>query len=611
MCGIVGYVGTKNPIEVVVEGLKHLEYRGYDSAGLAHWDTGGFVNLRAIGKLRDGFLELVNGLSTANAAIGHTRWATHGGVTVENAHPHISQNGHVAIVHNGIVDNYNELRTWLEVKGYAFKSDTDSEVIAHLIEFYSQDKFGAVPAKTAIMSALKDIKGTYGLAILLADEPDTIYAARNGSPLLVARKDGEAFVASSANAIARHISSVIYLNDGELARVHGDEIAIWDSNWQDCQPQETKLDVSYEEIELGNFPHYMLKEIWEQPDAIQRCFGNRLRDSGPVLGGFNLQSHELATVRHLVLIGCGTSYHAGLTIRPLIEKYCGITCSVEIASEYACRSIIYRPDTLYVAISQSGETFDTIEAIKELQRKGAKVYGIVNVVGSSIARLCASGVYIHAGPEIAVASTKAFTTQLAALHMLCGMIARAQQMDALDGSMFSQELGRIPAQISSMLISLDLEKVKAEATRLAIAPYVLFLGRGTSHPVAMEGALKLREIAYVPCEAYPGGEMKHGPIAMLRKGTPVVAIVPDDKYKERMLANIKEVQARGADVLGIVTQGDAEAKLAVSSYIEIPRNSFSSFAAIIPLQLIAYYAALHLGHDVDKPRNLAKSCTTS
>lgn len=607
MCGIVGYVGSKNSIDVVVEGLKHLEYRGYDSAGIAYWDFGGFANIRATGKLRDGFLELVNGLSTSQASIGHTRWATHGGVSVENAHPHISQNGKVAIVHNGIVDNYKELRTWLEAKGYVFKSETDSEVIAHLIEHH----LNAADHKAAIANALRAIRGTYGLAILFSDEPEEIWAARNGSPLLVASNDDHGFVASSANAIARHTDRVVYLNDGEIARVRPYELAIWNSADEPCNIEPTKLDVAYEQIELGSFPHYMLKEIWEQPDAIQRCFGNRLRDSGPVLGGFNLQPDQLESIRHLVIIGCGTSYHAGLTVRPLIEKYCGITCSVEIASEYSCRSIIYRPDTLYVAISQSGETFDTIEAIKELQRKGAKVYGIVNVVGSSIARLCAAGVYIHAGPEIAVASTKAFTTQLAALHMLCGMIARAKQMGPLDGSEFSSELRRIPSQITELLNSLDLEKVKAEATRLAIAPYVLFLGRGTSHPVAMEGALKLREIAYVPCEAYPGGEMKHGPIAMLRKGTPVIAIVPNDKYKERMLANIKEVQARGADVLGIISRGDESTRANLSSCIEIPGNNFSSFAAIIPLQLIAYYAALHLGHDVDKPRNLSKTVTVS
>ncbi len=606
MCGIVGYTGPKDGTVIVFDGLERLEYRGYDSAGVAislkdsiyvHKSTG------RVNELRHGFNPVWGAHSTAT--IGHTRWASHGVVTHKNAHPHASKS--VSIVHNGVIDNANELKQRLRKEGYEFISETDSEVIAHLIDSH----FDGINPFEAIKLAVAELDGTYGIAVLFNGLPGIVGAAKNGSPLVIGIGDkGDWYVASDTSALVKHTNRFIYMEDGDIAILNKD-CDIYMNNWREVHDVE-QTDAY---AELGSYSDFMLKEIFEQPEAIRRCFSSRVSDTSCKLGGFNLTGDKLSGVRSVTIIGCGSSYHAGLVAKDYIEKWSGIPCFVELASEFALKTMIVDKSGLYLAISQSGETFDTIECIKELHKKGIKVYGIVNTVGSTIARLCGAGVYTHAGPEISVASTKAFTTQLAALFMFASMLGRSKNMNLAEGCSFSSELRALPTMLAAQLKRLDkvMEPMRDSIGEiLANAKYVLFLGRGPSYPIAMEGALKLKEIAYVPCEAYAGGEMKHGPIAMIEKDTPVICLVANDKHRTRMLANIAEVKARGAKIITVGVWAK-DLKDVSSTVWSIPAVSpqMVPFFMTVALQMFAYHAATVLGTDIDKPRNLAKSVTIS
>jgi glutamine---fructose-6-phosphate transaminase (isomerizing) len=607
MCGIVGYTGAKRvATSVVIDGLRRLEYRGYDSSGIAY-SFGDHVSVvKTVGRVeelaRKLYVEHEEHHEDAFACIGHTRWATHGGVTNENAHPHSSDR--VVIVHNGIIDNADELRRKLIDQGYHFVSQTDSEVIAHLIDFYLDDE-----PLDAITKALGDIHGTYGLAAIFNDYAEQIYVARNGSPLVIGVDvDGGHFVASDPLALAAYTNQIVYLEDGDIATISRDSLKMNRKR----EVQTVDLEDSFEA--KGDFDHFMLKEICEQPESIRRCFGGRIRKDVCKLGGIPLSPEFMGKATSVTIIACGTSYHAGLTVRDTIEELSGIPCRVEMASEFAHKRIIPDVSGICLVISQSGETYDTIESIKELHRKGCRVFGIVNVVGSSIARLCGSGVYIHSGPEISVASTKAYTGQLAALMMFASMLGRTRDMSKKEGRKFSAGLKALPGLLEPFVDRLSKSvDIKLLAELLANSPYVMFLGRGANYPVALEGALKLKEIAYIPCEAYPAGEMKHGPIAMIEDGTPVICINPEGPNRGRMLANMEEVKARGAYIISICSEGDTDIARLSDVTIHIPdvEPELSPFFSIVPLQLFAYHAAVYAENDVDKPRNLAKSVTVS
>ena len=609
MCGIVGYTGSKDSTRIVFDGLKRLEYRGYDSAGIAI-SLGGLTKNIHIHKATGRVEELQQKFNPvwgahAKAAIGHTRWASHGEVSHKNAHPHESKS--VTIVHNGVIDNAKELRKTLQKDGYVFISDTDSEVIAHLIDSYF-DEFNPFEA---LEMAVSDLNGTYGIAALFKSLPGLIGVAKNGSPLVIGIGDGsDYYIASDTSALVQHTNRFVYMEDGDIAILNRD-CDIYINNTRDVQ----RVEDTDAYADLGNFENFMLKEIYEQPEAIKRCFSSRVRDTSCKLRGFNLSLDQLSKVTSVTIIGCGTSYHAGLVVKDYIEKWAGIHCFVELASEFANKTILIDKTGLYLAVSQSGETFDTLECIKELHKKGVKVYGVVNTVGSTIARLCGAGVYTHAGPEISVASTKAFTTQLAALFMFASMLGRCKGMTLNDGFNLSLQLKNLPDLLRVLIQRLEKAEALVKNTiaqALAEAKYVLFLGRGSSYPIAMEGALKLKEIAYIPCEAYAGGEMKHGPIAMIEEGTPVICLVSNDKHRTRMLANIEEVKARGAKIITVGTWSQELKDLSDFNWslATVAPNCVPFFMAV-SLQMFAYHAANILGRDIDKPRNLAKSVTIS
>lgn len=620
MCGIIGYTGGRDTKDVLLDGLKRLEYRGYDSAGVAfngYIDNDGAHEEIYWAKSTGRIARLENVMAKTPwitfqgaAGIGHTRWATHGGVTHENAHPHTDNLHDVAVVHNGIIDNADALRKKLTEEGCVFRSETDSEVIPHLIASFRRQGLNEIGA---VRKALSLLRGTYGIAVIFRGGADLIVAARNGSPIVIGVGNGENFVASDVQAIAKYTNRVIYLEDGDIAAVTRYAVDVVRQSGDQANPNIESIDDIYAVEELGSFSSFMEKEIAEQPLSISRCFGGRImaEDGNCKLGGMNLSPADLATLSSVNIIACGTSYHAGLIGAAVIEKLARIPCRVEIASEFLGRSPIIDRKGIYVAISQSGETYDTIECIKEIQLKGGRTFGIVNVVGSTIARLCGSGVYIHAGPEIAVASTKAFTSQLAALMMFAVNISRCRDMTANIGRILCHDLKSIPTKIRGYMPLWSNTTKDIARKYIKDAKYVLFLGRGVSYPVALEGALKLKEISYVPCEAYAAGEMKHGPIAMIDKGTPVIVICPNDNQRTATISNIREVKARGAKVIAIHEDGDEEVARLSDESITIPHTieHFSPFLSVIPLQLISYHAAVLLGRDVDKPRNLAKAVT--
>jgi len=603
MCGIVGYVGKKKAVPVLVEGLKQLEYRGYDSAGVSVIGSG-IETVKATGKVA--VLENKLGGNDFGSMVGiaHTRWATHGKPSDRNSHPHGDCSGKISLVHNGIIENYRELRDLLVAKEHKFSSDTDSEVVAHLIEEFAKKlKF-----QDAVLAALNEIRGTYGLAILNSDEPEKIYAARLGSPLLLGVGKNENIVASDASAIVKYTDKVVYLDDGEMAVVGSDSYEVVTIKNKKIQKKIDTLDWSIEQAQKQGFDHFMLKEIFEQPEAVSNAMLGRLlvKEGMANLGGLKDVDERLKGINRIIISSCGTSYYAGLIGEYMLEEFAGIPVEVEYASEFRYRSPVIDKNT---AISQSGETADTLAAIREAKSKGALALGIVNVVGSTIARETDAGVYNIAGPEIGVASTKAFTSQLTILALLTLYLGRQRGMSEATGKKIASELKKIPKYIEGILSQKN--DIKKIAKKLDKYSNLLYLGRKYNFPIALEGALKIKEISYVHAEGYAAGEMKHGPIALIDKNFPSVFVVPKDSVYEKTISAIEEIKARGGKIIAIATEGDKEIAKLADEIIYIPKTleMLTPLVAVVPLQLLAYYVGIGKGYDVDKPRNLAKSVT--
>ena len=604
MCGIFAYLGPRQASTVLIDGLRRLEYRGYDSTGIAVKD--GSIQLhKKVGKVGD-LEKVLPAQIPGHIGIAHTRWATHGIVNDSNAHPHQSANGKVVIVHNGIIENTRQLRTSLTVQGVELQSDTDSEALAHVIEReLSIDN----DPENAVRRTLHLARGTWGLCVLFLDH-DVIVCARNGSPLIIGQGDDEMFVSSDPHALAPYTHRVVFLEDGEIATLTNKSMKLSTLKGKNFNPSITVLEEDWGVSELGDYPHYMLKEIYEQPDALRHCISGRLDRVGGNgrLGGLKLAPRDLAKVPHVRLLGCGTAYNAAEIGQIMIEKLARIPAVAHISSEFRHNDPVINPNALHFAVTQSGETADTLSAVKEIHLKGGSVFGVVNVVGSSIARECGKGVYIHSGPEQAVASTKAFSNMVAALSMFALQVGRSRATSKEQGKRLINGLQEIPHLIEEYLE--DQGPILEAVEMIKDAKCVLFLGRGISAPVAKEGALKLMEIAYIPCLAYPAGEMKHGPIALLEEGSPVIFIAPNDHVKVKTISAIHECKARGARVIVIHEKGD---DIALEADISIPippvHPLLSPLLTVIPMQLIAYHTALALGCNVDRPRNLAKSVT--
>jgi glucosamine--fructose-6-phosphate aminotransferase (isomerizing) len=606
MCGIVGYVGPRQASPILIDGLRRMEYRGYDSAGVAVLNGGGIKVRKAAGKLSALVDKLRTETPIGTVGVGHTRWATHGAPTTPNAHPHLDQSGRIAVIHNGIIENAAVIRKALEKRGHNFKSETDTEVLAHLIGAYYEGNL-----EQAVAGALWDIEGAYGIAVISSDEPNTLVAARNGSPLLVGVGDGEYFVASDASAILEHTRSVVYLDDGEMVVLTRDGYRVRNLTDTHVDKPVNQIEWDLATIERGGFSHFMLKEIFEQPESFTNTVrGHLLEDEGSArLRGLNMTDEQLNRFDRVIITACGTSWHAGLIGEYIFEEMARIPCEVEYASEFRYRNPIVDENTLVIAVSQSGETADTLAAIREARRRGARTIGLVNVVGSTIAREVQGGLYLRAGPEIGVASTKAFNSQVAALAMVALKMARLRTLSLLAGRQFIQALQALPAQIRSVLDRAP--EVEILADRFSTAHNALYLGRGVNFPVALEGALKLKEISYIHAEGYPAAEMKHGPIALIDENMPVVFIAPRDGVHGKIVSNIEEVKARGGKVIAIVTEGDAEISRLADAVFTIPatHDLLTPMLASVPLQLFAYYVAVRRGCNVDQPRNLAKSVT--
>jgi glucosamine--fructose-6-phosphate aminotransferase (isomerizing) len=609
MCGIVGYIGYRNAYPILIKGLKRLEYRGYDSAGIALMNHSTKIYKRK-GKVSDleDFVE--SGDITGTLGMGHTRWATHGEPNDVNAHPQASMNGIFAIIHNGIIENYSTLKTKLIDRGYSFTSETDTEVLANLIEYIYLK--GKVDAELAVRLALTKVIGAYGLVVMCSKEPEKMIAARKSSPLVLGIGDGEYFIASDATPIVEYTDRVIYLNNEDVAIISRDELILKTIRNDKLTPKIQKIDVGISEIEKNGYDHFMLKEIFEQPRSILDTFRGRVSQDKTSLhlGGLFGVKDQLVNAKRIVIIGCGTSWHAGMVGEYLFEDIARISVEVEYASEFRYRNPLIDKDDIVIAISQSGETADTLAAIQLAKDRGALVLGICNVVGSSISRETHAGVYMHAGPEIGVASTKAFTAQVTVLAMMAAMIG--YEKGVLEESRYHaliEELSRIPDKIEKVL--LHDKKFKLIAEQYQNATNFLYLGRGYSFPVALEGALKLKEISYIHAEGYPAAEMKHGPIALIDRNMPVVVIATNDKSYEKIVSNIQEVKARNGIVIAIVTEGDTTIKAMADHTLEIPEamEELTSLLSVIPLQLIAYHIAVLRGCNVDQPRNLAKSVT--
>jgi glucosamine--fructose-6-phosphate aminotransferase (isomerizing) len=612
----VGYTGPRQASRILVEGLKRLEYRGYDSAGIAVREddvTDGspgserkpIILIKKQGKIAELRKAVPKDLA-GHAGIGHTRWATHGAVNDINAHPHLDGSGKLAIVHNGIIENYVSLKEMLEKKGVVFVSETDSEVIAHLVAYLYRGDLEA-----AVKAALGQLKGTYGIAVMHADEPGRIVGARNGSPLVVGVGEGEMLLASDVTAMLAHTKRVVYLNDGEVVSMTPGDFRISDLADQAIDPKIDLVTWELGAIEKEGFSCYMEKEIFEQPESIERALSGRMDlEYGTVkFGGLNLSKKELLAIQRVRVIAAGTSWHAGLVGCHLFESIARLPAVSELASELRYRNPVVEPETLYFAVSQSGETADTLYAMREIQRRGGSVLGICNVVGSTIARESDGGVYVHSGPEIAVASTKAFTSQLAAFYLVAVALARMHDMSHHEGVRFLESLKAVPELVRKTLGLRD--HIQKIAKKYAQAKDFLFLGRGILYPIAMEGALKLKEISYIHAEGYAAGEIKHGPIALISPDTPSIFLVPNDHLREKTITSMKEIKARGGPVIAIAEEGDELVASIADDYIPVPRCDarFQPFTMVIPVQLFAYFCALELGRDVDQPRNLAKSVT--
>jgi len=606
MCGIVGYVGDRVATPMLIEGLKRLEYRGYDSAGVAIMNGKGVETRRAAGKIARLESAIAANPPQGTLGIAHTRWATHGPPNETNAHPHLSQNGKIAVVHNGIIENATTLKAGLEARGYVFKSDTDTEVLAHLIETAYAGNLEA-----AVIEALSQVDGTYGLAVISSDEKDKVVAARKGSPLLIGIGEGENFIASDASAILSHTRHVVYLDDGDIAVVTKDGYKVLDLESTVHEKPVTRIDWDLAQIERGGYPHFMLKEIFEQPTTVENTMRGRLilEEGFSKLGGLNISKDDLLAIDNIIITACGTSWHSALIGEMMIEELCRIPVEVEYASEFRYRNPIVTPRTLCIVISQSGETADTLAAMREAKRRGARTLGLVNVVGSTIAREDDGGIYLHAGPEIGVASTKAFTSQVVALALFTLKLARLRDLSVARGREIAQALADLPAQIQSILDRA--EEIEALAEEFKRASNFLYLGRGYNFPAALEGALKLKEISYIHAEGYPAAEMKHGPIALIDEMMPVVCIAPHDSVFDKITSNIQEVKARKGKVIAITTRDEPSLAGKLDYEFRIPEtvDLLTPILASVPLQLLAYYIAVKRGCNVDQPRNLAKSVT--
>ncbi|HBL74415.1 MAG: glutamine--fructose-6-phosphate aminotransferase [Bacteroidetes bacterium GWF2_42_66] len=610
MCGIVGYIGDKNVYPILIGGLQRLEYRGYDSAGIAIFNEDLKV-YKCKGKVSDLENYVASKDVHGTVGMGHTRWATHGEPNDTNAHPHTSMNGNFVLVHNGIIENYAEIKSDLIKKGIVFKTETDTEVLCNLIEFY-YEKGENVSAELAVRMALSKIVGAYGIVVFCKNEPDKLIAARKGSPLVVGIGRGEYFLASDATPIVEYTDSMIYLNDEDVAIVSKDGLTLKTIQNDPVAFKVTKVDLSIGDLEKGNFEHFMLKEIFEQPKTIADTFRGRIKadQSDIVLGGLIDVFPKLLAADRIIIIGCGTSWHAALVGEYMIEEYARIPVEVEYASEFRYRKPILGEKDVVIAISQSGETADTLAALKMAKEMGATILGVCNVVGSSISRETDGGVYTHAGVEIGVASTKAFTAQVTVMIMLALKLAKEKGTIApeLYGSLI-RDLAEVPGKVKSILVKHP--HIKEIAEKYKDAVNALYLGRGYLFPVALEGALKLKEISYIHAEGYAAGEMKHGPIALVDTNLPVVVVAAKDSYYEKIVSNIQEVKARKGNIIAVVTEGDSHLKEMCNDVFEIPKShpAIAPLLAIIPLQLFSYYIAVLRGCNVDQPRNLAKSVT--
>jgi glucosamine--fructose-6-phosphate aminotransferase (isomerizing) len=621
MCGIVAYVGKKLAQPLLIEGLKRLEYRGYDSAGIAVIDAHKKLHIRrAVGRISvlENSLNHTDKLPKAHIGMAHTRWATHGAPTECNAHPHMDDNGNIALVHNGVIENYVALKQFLTEKGHTFSSQTDTEVLAVLIaDIYAELKIknhlpaGASLLQRAVQGALRQVEGTYGIAVICKDEPDTLVVARKGSPLILGVGKDEFIAASDASAIVEHTTQVIYLNDNEMAVLRPTGLTTVTIDDADVNPVYSQLEHKLEAYELGNYEHYMLKEIFEQPVAVENCLRGRAeaKEGRIVLGGLSEFTRQLLHAKRFILTGQGTAWHAGLLGDYLMEDLAKVVTECTYASEFRYRNPIVEDGTVLIAISQSGETADTLAALREGRDKGALCLGVVNSVGSTIAREVDGGIYLHAGPEIGVASTKAFTCQCVVLTMLALYLGRRKYMSQSQCSEIIDGLNAIPSQMKTVLEQSS--AIKDIALKFCDKENWLFLGRGYHYPVALEGALKLKEISYIHAEGMPAAEMKHGPIALINEGMPVVFVAPKGLQYEKVISNIEEVRARGGHVIVVATEGDTGMRRYSDHIIYVPptMESLQPLLTVVPLQLLAYHAAVARGCNVDKPRNLAKSVT--
>ena len=611
MCGIVGYIGNKNSVPILINGLKRLEYRGYDSAGIAVLDEKLPSYIKNKGKVA--LLDEKAGQTAikGNIGIGHTRWATHGAPNEINAHPHFNTEKTLFVIHNGIIENYQSIKKILTKSGYSFISETDSEVLPLLIDSFIKkgEKF-----INAVRLALNEVEGTYGIAAIYAGEPDKIIAARKGSPLVIGIGDNENFIASDVSAILMHTKQVVYLEDGELAEVYNDRFSAKNISDAEVRKQIHQITISLEEIDKGGYPHFMLKEIMEQPESVYNSMrGRLLHNKGTAkLGGLEQYDDlvkKLGAAKRIIISACGTSWHAGLVGEYMFEQYLRIPAEVEYASEFRYRNPVLGSDDTVFFISQSGETADTLAAMKEAKNRGALALGICNVVGSTIARESHAGVYIHAGPEIGVASTKAFTSQLIVLALITLFLARKKDLSLIDGKTIAREIESIPGKIEKIL-KLN-QHIESIASEFAGVRNFLYLGRGYNFPVALEGALKLKEISYIHAEGYPAAEMKHGPIALIDDNMPAVFIAPKDSTYEKIVSNIAEVKARHGKIIAVASENDNEIDKLVDFTIKIPDTirMLMPVLTVVPLQLLAYHIAVKKGLNVDQPRNLAKSVT--
>ncbi len=616
MCGIIGYVGNQAATPILLEGLRRLEYRGYDSAGVVVFQDGQLVTRKKKGKIDEGLSRLIDREPLdGSTGVGHTRWATHGAPCDENSHPHLDQSGRIALVHNGVIENYERLKERFLKAGHTFHSSTDTEVLAHLVgEHY--EKLKGEPAKgsrlaKAVANALREVIGTYGIAVVTKDEPGVIVGARRGSPLIIGVGEGENFLASDSSAIVAHTQKVVYLNDYDVVTLDKDDFHVINLGTDTAKVQISQIEFSAAAVERGEYAHFMLKEIYEQPRTVENAMRGRIDHDEAMakFGGLNMSSAELRAVDRVVIAACGTSWHAALVGEYLFEELAHLPTEVEYASEFRYRNAPIEKHTLVLVITQSGETADTLACLREARRRGHKVLSICNVVGSTIAREADGGIYLHAGPEIGVASTKAFTSQVTVLTLFALYMGRLRMLSHGRGQKIIKALEAVPKQIESLLA--QNERIKQIALKYSHVEDFFFLGRQYTFPVALEGALKLKEISYIHAEGYPAAEMKHGPIAMIDERTPTVFILPTDGLYEKTFSNLQEIKARKGPLIALATEGNTDIRNSVEDVIYLPATLEPIFPllAVIPLQLLSYHIAVARGCDVDKPRNLAKSVT--